>query len=79
MGYLGAVGSALTFVLWAAALTRTTSTRVAISVPLNPVTASLPRSLLLDEVLRWILLVGLATVFLGIWLATTALRLAAPL
>jgi drug/metabolite transporter (DMT)-like permease len=72
--YLGAIGSALTFVLWAAALTKTTPTRVAISVPLNPVTASLVGSLLLDEALGWNLLVGLVTVFLGIWVATTADR-----
>jgi drug/metabolite transporter (DMT)-like permease len=74
MGYLGIVGSALTFVLWAFALTRTTPTRVAISVPLNPVTASLVGDLLLGEALGWNLLVGLATVFLGIWIATTTAR-----
>jgi drug/metabolite transporter (DMT)-like permease len=77
MGYLGVVGSALTFVLWAFALTRTTPTRVAISVPLNPVTASLVGDLLLGEALGWNLLVGLATVFLGIWIATTTARSAA--
>src|SRR5256714_2148526 len=39
--YLGAFGSALTFYLWAFALARTTPTRVAISVTVNPITASL--------------------------------------
>ena len=37
--YLGAFGSALTFYLWAFALARTTPTRVAISVTVNPVAA----------------------------------------
>ena len=74
MSYLGVVGSALTFVLWAFALTRTTPTRVAISVPLNPVTASLVGDLLLGEFFGWNLLVGLATVFFGIWIATTTVR-----
>jgi drug/metabolite transporter (DMT)-like permease len=71
MGYLGVIGSGLTFVLWAFALTRTTQTRVAISVTLIPVTASLLGNLLLGERLGWNLLVGLGTVFLGIWIATT--------
>jgi drug/metabolite transporter (DMT)-like permease len=74
MGYLGGIGSALTFVLWSAALTRTTPTRVAISVPLNPFTASLVGSILLGESIGWSLFIGLATVFLGIWLATTTSR-----
>jgi drug/metabolite transporter (DMT)-like permease len=64
-------GSAVTFVLWAVALTRTTPTRVAMSVPINPVTASLVGALLIGESLGWNLIVGLATVFLGIWIATT--------
>ena len=41
--YLGAFGSALTFYLWAFALERTTPTRVAISVTINPVAASAGR------------------------------------
>jgi drug/metabolite transporter (DMT)-like permease len=69
--YLGAIGAALTFYLWAFALERTTPTRVAISVTVNPVTASLVGALLLDESLRWNLVGGIATVFAGIWIATT--------
>lgn len=70
LAYLGIFGSAVTFVLWAFALTRTTPTRVAISVPVNPITASLVGALLIGEPLGWNLIVGLATVFLGIWIAT---------
>jgi drug/metabolite transporter (DMT)-like permease len=76
--YLGAFGSALTFYLWAFALERTTPTRVAISVTINPITASLVGAVLLDEPLRWNLLAGIVTVFAGIWIATTVGRRPAP-
>ena len=69
--YLGAFGSALTFYLWAFALERTTPTRVAISVTINPVAASLVGAALLAEPLRWSLAVGIVTVLAGIWIATT--------
>ncbi len=72
--YLGAIGSALTFYLWAFALKRTTPTRVAISVTVNPVAASLVGATLLGEPLRWNLLIGIVTVFIGIWIATTQSR-----
>lgn len=72
--YLGAFGSALTFYLWAFALERTTPTRVAISVTVNPVAASLVGATLLGESLRWNLLAGIVTVFIGIWIATTQSR-----
>jgi drug/metabolite transporter (DMT)-like permease len=76
--YLGAFGSALTFYLWAFALERTTPTRVAISVTVNPITASLVGAALLDEPLRWNLVAGIVTVFAGIWIATTGGRRPAP-
>jgi len=72
--YLGAFGSALTFYLWAFALQRTTPTRVAISVAVNPITASLVGAALLQEPLRWNLVGGIVTVFAGIWIATTSAR-----
>jgi drug/metabolite transporter (DMT)-like permease len=72
--YLGAFGSALTFYLWAFALERTTPTRVAISVTINPVAASLVGAALLAEPLRWSLAVGIVTVLAGIWIATTQSR-----
>lgn len=72
--YLGAFGAALTFYLWAFALERTTPTRVAISVTVNPIAASLVGAVLLDEPLRWNLMSGIVTVFAGIWIATTEAR-----
>jgi drug/metabolite transporter (DMT)-like permease len=72
--YLGAFGAALTFFLWAFALARTTPTRVAISVTVNPITASLVGAMLLHEPLSWNLAAGIVTVFAGIWIATTAVR-----
>lgn len=76
--YLGAFGSALTFYLWAFALERTTPTRVAISVTVNPIAASLVGAALLHEPLRWSLIGGIVTVFVGIWIATTAGRWSKP-
>lgn len=72
--YLGAFGAALTFYLWAFALERTTPTRVAISVTVNPITASLVGAWLLHEPLRWNLAAGIVAVFAGIWIATTTGR-----
>lgn len=72
--YLAAFGAALTFYLWAFALERTTPTRVAISVTVNPVTASLVGAWLLNEPLRWNLAAGIVAVFAGIWIATTTGR-----
>ena len=72
--YLGAFGAALTFYLWAFALERTTPTRVAISVTVNPITASAVGALLLHEPVGWNLVLGIVTVFAGIWIATTTAR-----
>lgn len=71
IAYLGVFGGAVIFYLWAFALERTTPTRVAISVAVNPVTASLVGAFLLGEPVRWNLVVGLVTVVVGIWVATT--------
>ncbi|MGE0006087.1 MAG: DMT family transporter [Parvibaculaceae bacterium] len=70
--YLGAIGSALTFCLWAFALERTTPTRVAVSVTVNPISASLAGAWLLHEPLSWHLAAGIAAVFVGIWIAAAA-------
>ena len=71
IAYLGVFGGGVTFYLWAFALGQTAPTRVAISVTINPITASLVGTLLLHEPLSWNLVIGLAAVFAGISIATT--------
>lgn len=72
--YLGVVGAALTFYLWAFALGRASPTSVAVTVTVNPVTASLVAALVLNEPIGWNLAVGIVVVGVGIWLATTGGR-----
>lgn len=74
IGYLGIFGGAIGFFLWAFALERTTPTRVAISVTVNPVTAAVVGTLLLDEPIGWNHVAGLVAVFIGIWIASTPQR-----
>lgn len=69
--YLGAIGAALTFYLWALALGRASPTSVAVTVTVNPVTASLVAAAVLSEPIGWTLAVGIVVVGLGIWLATS--------
>jgi len=69
--YLGAVGGALTFFLWVFALERTTPTRVASTITLNPVTASLLAAPLIDEPIGANVLIGVIGVGTGIWTAST--------
>jgi drug/metabolite transporter (DMT)-like permease len=71
IGYLGVFGAALVFSLWAFALERTTPTRVASTITVNPVTASIVAALLLGEPIGVNLVVGVTAVFAGIWLAST--------
>lgn len=75
MIYLGLFGSALTFFLWSFALSRTTPTRVAISIAVNPIAAAFVGAIILDEPIGWSLIVGVSAVAIGIWVATTAGRL----
>ncbi len=76
--YLGIFGSAVTFYLWAFALERTTPTRVAISVTVNPISAALTGAVLLNEPLGWSLAAGIVTVFAGILIATVDPRSPRP-
>lgn len=71
VGYLGLFGAALVFYLWAFALERTTPTRVASTIAVNPLTASIVAALLLGEPLRLNLAAGVAAVLAGIWIAST--------
>jgi len=67
--YLGAGGGALAFILWVMA--RATPTRVANTMTVNPIAATLLAALLIGEPITANLLVGLLAVFAGIWIATS--------
>ena len=69
--YLGLIGSALSFFFWVSALERTTPTRVASTLTINPVTASILAAMLLGEPIGFNLLLGIVAVAIGIWIATT--------
>jgi drug/metabolite transporter (DMT)-like permease len=68
--YLGAGGGALAFILWVMALARATPTRVANTMTVNPIAATLLAALLIGEPITPNLLIGLVAVFAGIWIAT---------
>jgi drug/metabolite transporter (DMT)-like permease len=69
--YLGVGGGALAFILWVLALQRTTPTRVATTITVNPIAAGLLAGYLIGEPISAPLIVGLIAVFLGIWIAAT--------
>ena len=68
---LGVLGGAAAFYLWVYALERTTPTRVANTMTVNPIAASLLAAALIGEPLGWHLLLGIGAVGAGIWLAST--------
>jgi drug/metabolite transporter (DMT)-like permease len=69
--YLGVGGGALAFILWVMALERTTPTRVASTMTVNPIAAGLLAAVLVDEPITLNLVLGLVAVFAGICIATT--------
>jgi drug/metabolite transporter (DMT)-like permease len=69
--YLGIGGGALAFILWVLALQKTTPTRVASTMTVNPLAAGLLANQLVGEPITLNLIVGLVAVFAGIWIATT--------
>ena len=69
--YLGVAGGAAAFILWVLALQKTTPTRVANTMTVNPIAAALLAGQLVGEPVTMNLVVGLFAVFAGIWIATT--------
>jgi drug/metabolite transporter (DMT)-like permease len=69
--YLGIGGAALNFYLWVLALERTTPTRVANTITVNPIAASIVAALAIGEPIGLHLVAGVAAVALGIWIAST--------
>ncbi len=70
IAYLGILGSAATFYLWSLALERTTPTRVAVAVTVNPIAAAISGALLLNEPIGVNFVIGFAAVIAGIGIAT---------
>jgi drug/metabolite transporter (DMT)-like permease len=71
-------GGAFAFILWVLALQRTTPTRVANTMTVNPLAAGLLASQLVGEPVTLNLVIGLVAVFAGIWVATTQPRQRLP-
>ncbi len=69
--YLGLFAGGLGFYLWVFALQRTTPTRVANTITVSPLAAGLLAAVLIGEPLSASLLLGIAAVAAGIWLAST--------
>ena len=74
VAFIGVAGGALAFYLWVYALERTTPTRVANTMTVNPIAASLLAAVLVGEPLGLNLAAGIAAVAIGIWLASTQAR-----
>jgi drug/metabolite transporter (DMT)-like permease len=72
VSYLGVVGSAGAFILWVFALSRTSPTKVAVTIAVNPMFASIVGALAIHEGIGPNLIAGLIAVAVGIWVATTA-------
>ena len=68
--YLGVIGSAVAFILWVFALARTSPTKTAVTITINPVFASIVGALAIGEEIGLNLIAGLAAVAVGIWVAT---------
>jgi len=71
VAYLGAGGGAAAFFLWVFALQHTTPTRVANTMTVNPISASLLATAIVGEPIGANLAFGIAAVGVGIWLAST--------
>jgi drug/metabolite transporter (DMT)-like permease len=69
IAYLGIIGSAGAFILWVFALSRTSPTKTAVTITVNPVFASIVGAVAIGEGIGLNLIVGLAAVAAGIWLA----------
>jgi drug/metabolite transporter (DMT)-like permease len=72
VAYLGVLGSALIFFLWAFALGRTSPTKTAVTITVNPLFAAAVGALAIGEPIGINLIIGLVAVFSGIWIATNS-------
>jgi len=71
VAYLAAFGGAAAFYLWVFALQHTTPTRVASTIAVNPVSASILAAIIIGEPIGFNLLLGVIAVLGGIFIATS--------
>lgn len=71
VGYLATLGSAAIFFLWSFALGRTTPTKAAVTITVNPVFAAIVGAYAISEPIGWNLVLGVVAVFAGILVAAT--------
>jgi drug/metabolite transporter (DMT)-like permease len=71
VAYLGLFGGAVAFFLWVFALERASPTRIASTITVNPIAASLVAAALMGEEIGLNLVVGIAAVLVGIWVAAS--------
>lgn len=69
--FLGVFPGAVGFFLWVFAAERTTPTRVASTITVNPISAGALAAVLVDEPLTLGLFAGIGAVAIGIWFAST--------
>jgi drug/metabolite transporter (DMT)-like permease len=69
IAFLGLFGGAAAFYLWVLALERTTPTRVANTMTVNPIAASLVAAAIVGEPIGIELALGIGAVGAGIWIA----------
>ena len=74
VAYLGVCGGALAFFLWIWALQRASPTRVTATMTANPPASALLASVLVGEPLGLPLVLGVAAVFAGLWIASSTPR-----
>jgi drug/metabolite transporter (DMT)-like permease len=74
VAYLAAFGGAAAFYLWILALELTTPTRVANTMAVNPLAASIGAAIVLGEPVGLNVIAGIIAVFIGIGLASTDAR-----
>jgi len=70
--YLATFGSAAIFFLWSYALGRTTPTKAAVTLTINPVFAAIVGAAAIDEPIGWNLVIGVVAVLAGILIAATS-------
>ncbi|MEN3382522.1 MAG: hypothetical protein V7608_2566 [Hyphomicrobiales bacterium] len=72
--YLAAVGTPAALYLWVFALPRATPTRVASTMAMHPVSASILAAIIIDEPIGLNLLLGVVAILTGIWIAASGPR-----